>query len=726
LEKTGLGRLRNLLTSGEGSRALSSDETKEALNLFHDFEDSGLGWFWSTDADGRITYISESVALNLGLTRQELLGEDFKSLFEIEHSQDNRSERTLPLLFNSRKSFSKLIVRPQGVEADVWLSITGRPQIAGNGKFLGFRGNGVDVSDSYASKRNAERMAEFDSLTGLANRHNITRKIDATLNAYASAKRNCAVMMLDLDRFKQVNDTLGHPAGDALLKQVAERLRSIVPEGNEIGRLGGDEFQVMLPDMDDRGELGDIARKVIQVLSQPFALEEGRCIIGASVGIAIAPFDGIDLEAIVRAADLALYAAKGGGRGQFRFYSAELLSEAERRRELLEDLRTAAENGQMHLSYQPIVDSTNQVVCLQSSMRWNHPEWGDVPTGTFMPIAYESNLIDPLSEWMVRQACEDAVQWPEGVKVAVPVTANLFSNPSFTSVVTQALATSELDPLRLEIELPEAIFSSEDALVQSQFTALKMLGVRLVLDEFGTGYSALARLSDAPFDKIKISETFVQRLSENDDGIDPIVDAIVSVAESLRMQTAAVGVETHSELEALRKLNVERAQGGLFSGAESLEDVIAKMANGTWIIEPSGPRRYRDERMSVLRNVGLIHEDYRYEVRLRNLSRSGCLVEGLLNVPVNTQFVVDFGNGQLSVATVQRSMESQQGLEFELPLVDDGAGGLVTRNRVSPYALAAAGMPLGALPSGSYPMNLVTNKDASFVQPRFAEVEVSG
>ncbi len=726
LEKTGLGRIRSLLTAGGEGRALSAGESHEALSLFHDFEESGQGWFWSTDADGRITYISQTVAERLGTSADALLGEDFKSLFEIERSSEKCSERTLPLIFNSRKSFSELVVRPAGTQADVWLSVTGRPQVGAGGKFLGFRGNGVDVTDSFARKRDASRLAEFDSLTGLLNRHKITNKLELTLNAYASAKRNCALMMLDLDRFKQVNDTMGHPAGDALLKQVAERLRSVIPATCDIGRLGGDEFQVILPDMEDRGELGEIAKKVIEVLAQPFSLEEGRCLIGGSVGIAIAPFDGIDLEAIVRSADLALYAAKGGGRGRFRFYSADLLMEAERRRELLEDLRTAGQHGQMRLVYQPIVDAGNQVVCLQSALRWDHPEWGDVLPSTFMPIAYESNLIDSLNEWMLRQACEDAVQWPGGVKVAVPVTATQFGNANFPTVVTQALAKSELDPKRLEIELPEAIFSSHDAFVEKQFTSLKMLGVRLVLDEFGTGYSALARLSDAPFDKIKISESFVKRLSENEDGTDPIVDAIVSVADSLNMETAGVGVETHRELDSLRNLKVRCAQGGLFSYAESLEEVIENMSCGAWIIEPSGPQRFRDDRMSVLRKVGLIHEDYRYEVRLRNLSRSGCLVEGLLSVPVGTQFVVDFGNGQLAVASVQRSSESQQGLEFELPLVDDGAGGLVTRNRVSPYALAAAGMPLGALPAGSYPLDLVANKDAQFNQPKFAQVEVSG
>ncbi len=719
-----MGRLRGLLSAGSGgsSRSIPANRSEQALKLLADYEGTGIGWFWSTDAAGRITYISESVAELIGRNADEMMGEEFKSFFSIERDAENQRERTLALLFNSHKTFNDVVVRPDVAEADCWLSISGRPQLAKDRTFLGFHGNGANVTEEFVRKQNASRLATYDSLTGLANRHTISRKLDSTLTAYAASKRNCAVMMLDLDRFKHVNDTLGHPAGDALLKQVAERLTNVIGDDYTVGRLGGDEFQVVLPDLDDRGELGELAKKIIEVLSQPFSLDEGRCMIGASVGVAIAPYDGIDMESIVRSADLALYAAKGGGRGQFRFYSADLLMEAERRKEMLEDLRSAVEKNQMYLAYEPIVDSDNKVVCLQASIRWMHPEWGDVARKTFLPIAYESNLIGPLNDWMLRQACEDAAKWPGGVKVAVPVTETQFANASFNALVAQSLACSELDPNRLEIELPESVFSGDQATVQNQLSALEILGVRLVLDEFGTGYSALSRLSDAPFDKIKISESFVNRLSENDDATDPIVSAIVSVAGSLKMETAAVGVETHQELDGLRKVNVGFAQGGMFAQAESFDEVMEKMANGDWVIEPTGPLRYRDDRMSVLRNIGLIHEDYRYEVRLKNLSRTGCLVDGLLDVPIDEQFVVDFGNGQLAVASVRRSSGAQQGLEFELPLVDDGAGGLVTRNRVSPYVLAAAGMPLGALPPDSYPMHLGRDKGAGFSQPKFAEV----
>ncbi|MDG2003479.1 MAG: sensor domain-containing diguanylate cyclase, partial [Novosphingobium sp.] len=330
-----------------------------ATQLLLDYEASGLGWFWSTDDKGVITYISEYVAQQLGKNRSELMGQTFYSLFVIVRDEDDskQQERTLPLLLNSRKTFSELVVtsvRPEGqVEEDIWWSISGRPQFSEMGDFIGFCGNGSDVTESYASKRDASRLAMYDTLTGLANRNRMTGRLEETLPACALAKRNCAIMMIDLDRFKQVNDTFGHPAGDALLKQVAARMLSVVDSRYEIGRIGGDEFQVILPDLDDRGYLGEIAKKIIAIVSQPYSLEEGHCIIGASIGVAIAPYDGVDTETLVRNADLALYAAKGGGRGQFRFYSADLHADSERRLQLEQDLGRALEYDQMRLVYEP-------------------------------------------------------------------------------------------------------------------------------------------------------------------------------------------------------------------------------------------------------------------------------------------------------------------------------------------------------------------------------------
>ena len=701
---------------------------RQALLLLRDYEQSGQGWFWSTDAQGRIDYISDRVAATLGKPGADLVGTPFSALFILDRDQDDTVQRTLPLILSAHKTFSDLALRAAADGDEVWWSISGRPQFTGSGQFLGYRGNGSDITEVRRTRRDVTRLAEFDALTGLANRHRMSTRLSSTLAAYKVAKRSCAVLMIDLDRFKQINDTQGHAVGDELLKQVADRLRNVMEEGWEIGRFGGDEFQAILPDVDDRGQLGDVARKIIAIISQPYSFDGTRCVIGASVGVAIAPYDGINSEEVIRSADLALYAAKDGGRGQFRFYSTDLHSEAERRRRIEEDLRDAVAKGEIGLAYQPLVDPTNNtVVGVEAVMRWQHPELGELSPGMFIPIAEESNLIVPLGDWALKRACEDMMRLPGNLRLAVNISPAQFANLNLPATVMQALASSGLSPDRLELEVTESIFIGDSDRTDAMFTALKQLGVRLALDDFGTGYSSLGYLRKAPFDKIKIDKTFITGITEPGTRNGAIIKAIVSLAEALDMDTTAEGIEAHDELDLMRSLRVKQVQGFIYSRALALDAVLDAMESGEWVIEPNGPGKSRAERMSLLRKVGLIHEDFRYDGTMRNLSRTGCLIEGLLDVPVGTQFVVDFGGGQIAVAVVRRVAGSQQGLEFETPLVDDGAGGLVTRNRVSPYLLAAAGMPLAALPPGDYPLGPpAANAPGAFNMPKFAHMNESG
>ena len=728
---SGIGRFRSLLgSSGQPApttnpAALRGHELQQAVLLLQDYEASGIGWFWSSDAEGRITYISDCVANQLGVERNAVIGQPIQSLFILERDDEDTIERPLPLILSARKTFSDLQVRAAVEDKEIWWAISGRPQIDGVGGFEGYRGNGAEITAKRQSQKDASRLAQYDSLTGLANRHRMGKRLHTTLTAYQSAKRCCAVMMIDLDRFKAVNDTLGHPAGDELLKQVAGRLKRVLPDGGcEIGRLGGDEFQIMLPDVDDRGRLGEIARTIITMVSQPYQIEGSRCVIGASVGVAIAPYDGINSEELVRSADLALYAAKGGGRGQFRFYSSDLHSEAERRRQIEDELRDALANDQMRVVFQPIVDTqTNRVVSMETLARWTHPELGEISPAVFIPIAEEANLIGALGDWVLKRACVEAQGWPGSVRIAVNVSAAQFGNAAFASVVTQALAHSGLLPERLELELTESIFLGDEVAISDMFNQLKLLGVRLALDDFGTGYSSLSYLQHAPFDKIKIDKSFIRGVTQEGNRNAAIISAIVSLAEALGMDTTAEGIEAHDELDAMRQLRVNQIQGYIYAAAVSGEDVAEAMLTGDWVIEPEGPSKYRPERRTVLRKVGLIHEDHRYEVTMRNLSRSGCMVEGLLDVPAGTPFVVDFGEGQLAVAVVRRSVGSIQGLEFEQQLVDDGAGGLCTRHRVSPYVLAQAGMPHQLLPIGEYAMQMMQQQGMAISLPRFGQVE---
>ncbi|WEK47255.1 MAG: EAL domain-containing protein [Candidatus Andeanibacterium colombiense] len=690
------------------------------LAIAAEFEKAGSGWFWETDARGNIAYLTGEIAELFGKSPDMLAYCAFQSLFLTEQGGDGAAPRNLSLLFGGRKTFAGLTVRAAIDDSEIYWVLSGRPQFDSAGEFLGYRGSAADVSESRKAENETSRLAEFDSLTGLSNRYRMQRKIDAMLTAFRAAKRACAVMMIDLDRFKTVNDTFGHKAGDELLKQVSARIKRVFDGTAEIGRIGGDEFQVLLPDWDDRGRLGEIARKVIAMVTQPFQLEEGRCMIGASVGIAIAPYDGVTCEEIVHSADIALYAAKNGGRGQFRFYSSELQSESHLRKELAHDLREALEAGQLRLEYQPVVSaSSNEVVAMEALLRWYHPERGKIPPDVFIPIAEESNLILRIGEWVIRTACEDAANWPEQVRVCINLSEQQLIAEGLAHLVANAIAQAGIQPDRVEMELRESIHFSEGDATERELNAMRRLGVRLSLDDFGTGASSLGYLRRAPFETIKIDPSFLRGAMREDSRNPELIGALVALARALGMQTVAEGVEAMDELALVREKGVDLVQGFAYSPPIAADEVDEFLADKGWTIEPNGPEKQRSERRKLYQKIHVIHEDHLYDVILRDLSRTGAMIQGLLDVPVGTQFVVDFGEGQLAIAKVLRSHQDQQGVEFEHELVEDGAGGLVTRNRVSPYALAAAGMPLAQLPPGQYPLAEKAGDQKMLTMPRF-------
>jgi EAL domain-containing protein (putative c-di-GMP-specific phosphodiesterase class I) len=439
----------------------------------------------------------------------------------------------------------------------------------------------------------------------------------------------------------------------------------------------------------------------------------------------VAPYDGLEKDEMIRASDLALYAAKKGGRGQFRFYSADLKDEEEERQLLLDDLREALTEEKLELHYQPVVRTAdNMVVGFEALMRWEHEERGFVSPAVFIPAAEEGNLINQLGEWALKTACKAAVNWPKTVRVAVNVSAVQFANPALPDIVTQALAASGLAPNRLELELTESVFMGDSETVDETFKALKELGVRLALDDFGTGYSSLSYLRSAPFDKIKVDKSFVDSCTQKDQNSAKIITAIISLSEALSMETTVEGVEAFDQLKLVISKGAKYVQGWIYSKALRLAEIDEKIANQDFKIAPEGPETHRPERRSVFRRIGVIHDDHRYEAVMRDLSKTGAKIEGLIGVPAGTGLVLDLGGGQLAVCTVSRAQDAQIAVEFENPLVSDGAGGLVTRHRVSPYALAAAGMPLATLPQGNYPLQQVAGPPKS--KPQFMQVTVSG
>jgi diguanylate cyclase (GGDEF)-like protein len=671
------------------------------LAMLDEVERSGLGWFWASDAAGCLTYLSNALAERVGIPLEELLGQPMAGVFVSSDSDD--CTRSLALMLGARKGFAGLAVRAARAPRGTVLRLVGQPVFDEAAVFTGFRGTGADITEEFLREEENSRLVRYDSLTGLSNRHRMAHRIETTLTAFKTAKRNCAVMMLDLDRFKQVNDTLGHAAGDELLRQVAERLRRAIDRECEIGRLGGDEFQVLLPDVDDRGELGELAMRIIAMLRQPYSLSEGRCVIGVSIGIAIAPHDGITREEILRAADLALYSAKNGGRGQYRFYSGELENETIFRRRLEENLAGALAGDELFLRFEPMIEAASGYVRkLEAHVCWQHAERGEIDEQEFACILQGSSHVCEVGLWVIRHACRQAADWPDTLRVAVNVPVSLFLLPEFVDEVVQALHEAGLAPARLDLEVSETVFLGESAAIDRALGGLSRLGVRLTLDGFGTGYSSLTYLRRAPFDAVKIDRTLVAA-ADGEDGHDlALVGAIVALAGALNMDSIADGIETGALLAAVQGAGVHFLQGPIYCEPVDEAALADMLTADAWRIEPTAKCSYRARRRTVFRRIHVIHDDHSYEVTLRNLSRSGALIQGLAGVPKGTQFVVDLGGGQLAVATVARSQGDTQGLEFEQSLVDDGAGGLCTRNRVSPYALAAAGAPLAALAAGSY------------------------
>ena len=646
-----------------------------AVDILRDYEDTGNGWFWETDRRGQLTYISRPVAKRLGTSASRLIGRPVTDLFDLAH--DNREgERTIAFHLSARSAFQELPVKAMGTQEERWWSISGRPIYDSFQNFCGFRGSGTDLTEKRRSQEHASRLAHFDSLTGLANRHQMSQTLEKILTSPTLANRECAVLLLDLDRFKHVNDTLGHPAGDALLKQVAERLEATVGQMGRVGRLGGDEFEVVLPGRVPKDQLSYLSAGIIRSLSQPYSIEGQRVVIGASVGIAVAPENGESSEDIIRNADLALYAAKDGGRGRFHFYSSDLHSAAEERSALESNLREAITNGELELHYQPVVfTATEKISGFEALLRWNHPVHGYISPEKFIPIAEDTGLIQAIGEWCIRTACRDLAAWPESIRCAVNVSPLQFANEQLPAIITNALAQAGVTPSRLELEITESVFLNDDKGTDAMFAALSGLGIRLALDDFGTGYSSLGYLRTAPFNKIKIDQSFVRGATTPGSRNGAIIASITSLAQELGMDTTAEGVETLDELDLVRLHGCSHIQGYIYEKPLSFEEASERLQTGLSAVA-KGPKSARAPRQSMLRKILLEHDGQHYRGTIRNVSSSGALVEGLWNVPPGTIFRIAISERLIVTGTTRWSKDDRMGVEFATPL-DEGEAGKV-------------------------------------------------
>ena len=532
----------------------------------------GLGLY---DAQDRLLLTNRRFHDIYGLAAERLRpGVHFREVLAHSIAAGNYPGQTVDDLWQARKAFidrHKPGVFLQRLGDGRVIAISHQPLADG-----GWVATYEDVTEQQKRQERMAHLAQHDVLTGLPNRAVFEEQLEAALRRPGAAAR-CAVLYLDLDRFKTINDTLGHATGDRLLQAVAGRLRGCVRDGDVVARLGGDEFSILLPAVAGAEEVGALSRRIAEALSLPYVLGGHTVASGTSIGIALAPAEGGTASQMLQQADLALYQAKAEGRGTHRFY-APLMDELLRRRQQFElDLRHAVQAGEFELHYQPLFDLRSRRICgFEALLRWHHPLRGAVLPGEFIPVAEEIGLIAPLGAWVLRQACRDAAGWPEGIRVAVNLSPSQLQDPRLVGQVRAALAESGLPAARLELEITESVLLSVSPEVLGTLHGLRALGLRVALDDFGTGYSSLSCLHHFPFDKIKIDRSFVADMAAGGNAL-AIVRAVAGLGRDLCMVTTAEGVETAAQLEQARAQGCTEVQGYLLGHPQPAARVAAML-----------------------------------------------------------------------------------------------------------------------------------------------------
>ncbi|MBB3861441.1 diguanylate cyclase (GGDEF)-like protein/PAS domain S-box-containing protein [Novosphingobium hassiacum] len=556
-----------------------ADKSEVVSLLLREFEEGDADWLWQVDPNRRVRSVSPRFAFALGEDPEDI---DGKSLIQLiagdawEKGHFHPSLHDLAERLKRRESFSNLLVRVTLRGSNRWWELSASPKTDDNGAFVGFRGVGSDVTEQRESAEKIAYLARYDTLTGLPNRLMLNEAVGDAMGYAEKWRSCCAFLMIDLDRFKAVNDTLGHLVGDQLLAMVSERLKLILRDNEVCGRLGGDEFGVIIQDASDGQRVEELAQAIISTLSQPYIVDHHTLYVGASVGSGVGPRDGATVETLLRNADLALYRAKEDGGGRHCLYEPSLHAHAEERRQLEFSLRNALDRDEFSVVYQPVVDAiTEQVVSFEALLRWTSTEHGFVSPAKFIPLAEDTRLIVPIGEWVLRTACREAMNWPDNVKIAVNVSGEQLLDPYFSETVVGALSATGLPPHRLEIEVTESIFVRDGTTAQGTLENLMGIGCGVALDDFGTGYSSLGYLRRMRFSTIKVDRSFVQGAAKDNPESLAIVRAVVAMADSLEMSTTAEGVETEAELAMIRKLGCKKIQGYFFGRPMSATDALA-------------------------------------------------------------------------------------------------------------------------------------------------------
>jgi diguanylate cyclase (GGDEF)-like protein/PAS domain S-box-containing protein len=537
-------------------------------------------WIWEQDVDLKFTYISDSVEAAAGFSPSLLLGR--RRLSNDAAAAPEESVAAYEACVEGRKAFRDFtyaLTRPDGVVRHI--RISGEPVFDEGGNFHGYRGVGRDVTADKEAEAKVRELARFDSLTGLPNRNMFLGELDRAIARGRRHEAPFAVYFIDLDRFKNINDTLGHSAGDDLLKAMAARLRRAVRENDLVARLGGDEFVVLLEGDAGAADLTTIAQMLLTAIAEPMTIHEHRFLVTGSIGIALFPTDGQDAATLLKHADAAMYLAKERGKNNVQFYTSELAEMAARHFELESALQLALSRKELLLHFQPKIDiASGRMVSVEALLRWNHPTRGLVPPLDFIPLAEERGLIVPIGRWVIQAACRQIRDWrAQGITpppVAVNLSARQFASETLVADIREAMAENGAAPADLEVELTESVLMADPDRANEVLQELHVMGVRISIDDFGTGYSSLSYLKRFPAQTVKIDRSFIHGLPTDADDL-AITEAVIAMAHSLGLNVVAEGVETAEQLASLRALGCDEAQGFLLGRPVAAAELAVRM-----------------------------------------------------------------------------------------------------------------------------------------------------
>ncbi|MBP7914223.1 MAG: EAL domain-containing protein [Vitreoscilla sp.] len=537
-------------------------------------------WIWEQDEQFRFTFVSDGIEAATGLAPSQLVGQ--QGMWPGDWEAPDEARTAFEGCIYTRQAFRDFtfgVTRPDGERR--YIRTSGEPVFDDNGLFKGYRGVGRDVTQATLAEQRVGELARFDSLTGLPNRNMFLSELDRMIARARRHRSSFAVCFIDLDRFKNINDTLGHDAGDELLITMAGRLRRALRESDLVARLGGDEFVVLLEGDADAAGLRAVADKLLAAIGEPMTIQGSSFQVTGSIGIGLFPVDGEDAATLLKHADAAMYLAKDKGKNNVQFYTSDLADRASRQFQVESELRLALTRGEMLLHYQPKFDiASGHMVGVEALVRWGHPTRGLVMPGDFIPLAEERGLIVPLGRWVIQAACRQIRDWRSAGLDAPPVAVNLsarqFVSDSLVDDLQEALAIHGVTASDLEVELTESVLMVDPERASQLLRKLHAMGVRISIDDFGTGYSSLSYLKRFPAQAVKIDRSFISGLpSDGDDSA--ITQAVIAMAHSLGLQVVAEGVETAEQLALLRRLGCDEAQGYLLGRPVPASEMVSRL-----------------------------------------------------------------------------------------------------------------------------------------------------